>query len=250
MLLNDASVSPKRYIRLDAATHPPHPTAMTPGYDSGRLNLSFVSIATFGKYPYVPDWTSIDADVANLGAPFDFGTQWRPGARFGPRTIREASTLFAFGHAGAYDHEDDVTYLGGTTRIMDMGDADIIHTRTEASHANIEKGVRAAPAAGAVPVTLGGDHSINIPCVRAFNGQDPIQIIQIDAHLDFVRERHVVRNGHGNPMRRAAEQHHVVGLSQFLPSAVASSAWISWKSRRIPTAMGRRRFQPRRCSAT
>ncbi|MGO7815326.1 arginase family protein, partial [Rhizobium ruizarguesonis] len=77
--------------------------------------------------PYVENWDQIDADVAILGAPFDFGTQWLSGARFGPRSIREASTLFAFGHACAYDHEDDVTYLE-VVRIVDIGDADIIHT--------------------------------------------------------------------------------------------------------------------------
>ena len=81
------------------------------GYETGRLNLPFVGLCSFGKYPYQPDWSSIDADFAILGAPFDFGTQFRAGARFGPRGIREASTLFSFGHAGAYDHEDDVTYL-------------------------------------------------------------------------------------------------------------------------------------------
>ena len=81
------------------------------GYESGRLNLPFVGISTFGKSPLCLDWDSIKADVAVVGAPFDFGTQWRAGARFGPRAIREASTLFSFGHAGAYDHEDDVTYL-------------------------------------------------------------------------------------------------------------------------------------------
>ena len=75
-------------------------------YDTGRLNLPFVGISTFGKRPYVGDWSKIDADVAVLGAPFDFGTQFRAGARFGPRAVREASTLFSFGHAGAYDHED------------------------------------------------------------------------------------------------------------------------------------------------
>ena len=65
----------------------------------------------------------VDADAAVLGAPFDAGTQFRAGARFGPRAVREASTLFSFGHAGAYDHEDDVTYLPGSVRIVDMGDA-------------------------------------------------------------------------------------------------------------------------------
>lgn len=197
---------------------------MAHGYDSGRLNLPFTGIATFGKYDYQPDWTALAADVAILGAPFDFGTQWRPGARFGPRAIREASTLFSFGHAGAYDHEDGVTYLGPGTRIVDMGDADIIHTDTEASHANIEAGVRAILSQGALPVVLGGDHSVNIPCVRAFDGQGPIHIVQIDAHLDFVDERHGVRHGHGNPMRRAAEQDHVTGLTQLGIRNVSSTA--------------------------
>jgi len=194
------------------------------GYESGRLNLPFVGISTFGKRPYVEDWSQIDADVAVLGAPFDFGTQWRAGARFGPRAVREASTLFSFGHAGAYDHEDDATYLGGDVTIVDMGDADIIHTDTMKSHANIEAGVRAALAGGALPVVIGGDHSVNIPCINAFDGQGDIHIVQIDAHLDFVDERHGVRFGHGNPMRRAAEKRYVTGLTQLGIRNVSSTA--------------------------
>ena len=194
------------------------------GYEEGRLNLPFVGFATFGKKPTCEDWDAIDADVAILGAPFDFGTQYRSGARFGPRSIREASTLFSFGHAGAYDHEDDATYLGEDVRIVDMGDADIVHTDTEKSHANIEFGVRKALKAGALPVTLGGDHSINIPCIRAFDDQEPFHLIQIDAHLDFVDERHGVRHGHGNPMRRAAEKDYVTGLSQIGIRNVSSTA--------------------------
>ncbi len=192
-------------------------------YDSGRLDLPFVGISTFGKRPYQPDWTKIDADVAVLGAPFDFGTQWRPGARFGPRSIREASTLFSFGHGGAYDHDDGVTYLQDVD-IVDIGDADIIHTDTVKSHANIEKGVRAILERGALPVVLGGDHSINIPCINAFDNQGPIHLIQIDAHLDFVDERHGVRNGHGNPMRRAAEKPYITGLTQIGIRNVSSTA--------------------------
>jgi len=194
------------------------------GYDSGRLNLPFTGICTFGKKPYVEDWRRIDADVAILGAPFDFGTQWRPGARFGPRAVREASTLFAFGHAGAYDHEDDATYLGEDVRIVDIGDADIVHTDTIQSHANIRTGVQAILNAGALPVVIGGDHSVNIPCIDAFEGQGDIHVLQIDAHLDFVDERHGVRFGHGNPMRRAAEKDYVTGLTQLGIRNVSSTA--------------------------
>ncbi|MBX2835478.1 MAG: agmatinase [Gammaproteobacteria bacterium] len=198
---------------------------MAHGYDSGRLNLPFVGICTFGKYPYVQDWTAIDADVAILGAPYDFGCQYRSGARFGPRSVREASTLFSFGHAGAYDHEDDITYLSAeNTRIVDIGDADIVHTDTIKSHQNIETGVRHILSAGAIPVVIGGDHSVNIPCINAFDDQEPIHVVQIDAHLDFVDERHGVRFGHGNPMRRAAEKDYVTGLTQIGIRNVSSTA--------------------------
>jgi agmatinase len=196
---------------------------MTHGYETGRLNLPFTGICTFAKSPYEPDWSKIDADVAILGAPFDAGTQWRAGARFGPRSVRDASTLFSFGHAGAYDHEDDITYLEGV-RIVDMGDADIVHTDTLTSHANIRAGVEAALNAGALPVTIGGDHSINIPCIEAYEGHAPFHVLQIDAHLDFVDERHGVTRGHGNPMRRASEKAHVSGLTQIGIRNVSSTA--------------------------
>ncbi|MGI9372499.1 MAG: agmatinase [Hyphomicrobiales bacterium] len=205
---------------------------MAHGYEAGRLDLPFVGISTFGKSPYVEDWDAVASDIAVMGAPFDFGTQWRSGARFGPRAIREASTLFSFGHAGAYDHEDDAVYLGADVSMVDIGDADIVHTQTEMSHANIEFGVRKMLAGGALPVVLGGDHSINIPCVNAFDGNGPIHILQIDAHLDFVDERHGVRYGHGNPMRRAAEKDYVTGLTQVGIRNVSSTAREGYEAAR------------------
>ena len=198
---------------------------MNNNYDQGRLNLPFVGICTFGKYPYVENWDAINADVAVMGAPFDFGSQFRTGSRMGPRGIREASTLFSFGHAGAYDFEDDITYLpSDSTRIVDIGDADIIHTDTIKSHANIKFGVQKILAAKAIPVVMGGDHSINIPCIDAFENEDPIHVIQIDAHLDFVDERHGVMYGHGNPMKRASEKEYVSGLTQIGIRNVSSTA--------------------------
>ena len=132
------------------------------GYESGRLDLPFVGHATFAKASPCLDWESIDADVAVLGVPYDMGTQYRSGARMGPRAIREASTLFSFGHAGAYDHEEDV-------RITDIGDADMVHTNSDKSHANTEAAVRAILAKGAMPVILGGDHAILAPNIAAFS---------------------------------------------------------------------------------
>ena len=65
---------------------------------------------------------------------------------------------------------------------------------------------------------------MNIPCINAFDGQEPFYLVQIDAHLDFVDERHGVRYGHGNPMRRAAEKPYVTGLSQVGIRNVSSTA--------------------------
>ena len=170
-------------------------------YESGRLNLPFVGHCTFAKAPACTDWATLDADVAVLGVPNDMGTQWRSGARMGPRAIREASTLFSFGHGGAYDFERDVTYLTSEeVRIVDVGDADIVHTDMETSHANTDLAVRAILERGAMPVVLGGDHSVHAPVMQAFEGRGPLHIIHFDAHLDFVDERHGVRYGHGNPL--------------------------------------------------
>ena len=193
-------------------------------YKKGRLNLPFVGICTFGKYPYQPDWDKIEADIAILGAPFDCGSQWRSGSRMGPRGVREASTLYSFGHDGAYDHEDDIVYLKSDSTIIDIGDADIIHTDTLSSHSNIEYGVRKILSSNAIPIVIGGDHSVNIPCINAFSDSEPFHLIQIDAHLDFVDERHGVKYGHGNPMRRAAEKSYVSGLTQIGIRNVSSTA--------------------------
>ena len=205
-------------------------------YDTGRLNLPFVGISTFGKSPICLNWDKIEANVAVMGAPLDMGTQFRAGARFGPRAIREASTLFSFGHGDSYDHEDDVVYMtSDKVQMVDIGDADIVHTDQAKSLANIEYGVRKILAAGAVPVVLGGDHSVNIGCINAFSEQEPIHIVQLDAHLDFVDERHGVRNGHGSPMRRAADHKYVTGLSQIGIRNVSSTAKEGYETAR---AMG------------
>ncbi len=192
-----------------------------------------MGISTFGKRQYVSDWKNISADIAIIGAPFDSGTQFRSGARFGPRSVREASTLFSFGHAGAYDHEDDKVYLDSDVKIVDMGDADIVHTDTVKSHANIEFAVKCALKSGALPIIIGGDHSVNIPCINAFQGEKPFHILQIDAHLDFVDERHGVRFGHGNPMRRAAEKNYVSGLTQLGIRNVSSTAKEGYEQARL-----------------
>ncbi len=197
---------------------------MRNNYEAGRLNLPFVGHCTFAKAPACTDWDKIDADVAILGVPNDMGTQWRSGARFGPRGVREASTLFSFGHGGAYDFEDDKLYLApDQCRIVDVGDVDIIHTDMEKSHRNTCTAVRKILQSSVMPIIIGGDHSVHAPIIEAFAGQGPIHILHFDAHLDFVDERHGVRYGHGNALRRSSEWDHVVGMTQMGIRNVSSS---------------------------
>ncbi|MTI15085.1 agmatinase [Sansalvadorimonas verongulae] len=194
------------------------------GYEAGRLNLPFVGHCTFAKSEICTDWENIKADVAVLGVPNDMGTQWRSGARFGPRAVREASTLFSFGHSGAYDHESDTLYLTEEeVKIVDVGDADIVHTDMHQSHANTELAVSKILESGAMPVVIGGDHSITTPVLRAYKDKGPIHVIHFDAHLDFVDERHGVREGHGNPIRRASEMSNITGMTQMGIRNVSSS---------------------------
>jgi agmatinase len=179
-----------------------------------RLNLPFTGIATFAKVPFQPDLDQLDADVAIVGAPYDLGTQVRSGARFGPRGIRAASAIYGMRTVAYYDAEFDEVYLDGVS-IVDVGDADMIHARPEACLANVEETVRKIVERGAMPVTLGGDHSVPIPILRALHDRGPLVVVQIDAHLDFVDERFGVREGHGNVMRRIAEMDHVTAIAQI-----------------------------------
>jgi agmatinase len=180
-----------------------------------RLNLPFTGIPSFGRVPIVTDLDSIDADVAVIGFPFDLGTQYRSGARFGPKGIRDGSVLCIMSPESAYDHETDEDYFGPQWRIVDCGDIDMVHGDLEQCFDNARDAIRQIVARGAMPVTLGGDHSITIPILEALSDQGPFGIIQFDAHLDFVDERHGQKNGQGSPMRRASEMEHVTGMAQL-----------------------------------
>jgi agmatinase len=179
-----------------------------------RLNLPFTGIATFAKVPYHPDLDTLDADVAIVGAPYDMGTQVRSGARYGPRGIRNASAIYGMRSVKYYDSEFDEVYLDGVT-IVDVGDADMIHGRPDACLANIQATTEKILERGAMPVTLGGDHAVPIPILRAFKDHGPMCVVQIDAHLDFVDSRFGVTEGHGNVMRRILEMDHVTGIAQL-----------------------------------
>lgn len=166
----------------------------------------------------------LDADVAVLGVPYDMGIQYRSGTNQGPECIRAGSKLTAFTNDdGVYDPDRDEMFLDSRWRIVDCGDADIVHGDLEQSFRNIEGSVRKIVARGAMPVVMGGDHSITIPVVRALDSLGPVCVVQIDAHLDWCDERAGQRLGQGSPMRRISEMKHINGMAQVGIRGLGSS---------------------------
>src|SRR5699024_10302942 len=130
------------------------------------LNLPFTGISTFGKYPICDDiekLNEVDADVAVIGVPNDMGTQWKSGARMGPRAVREGSTLYSFSREGAMAMEMAIPYLGPDGKVLDGGEVETIKGATMQSHDNTKEKGRRAAQKGVRPVTIGGDHSITAP---------------------------------------------------------------------------------------
>lgn len=175
----------------------------------GKTNLAFTGIATFCRTPHVSSLNKVQADVAVLGIPFDEGVGYRPGTRFGPRSIREYSMRFPYfsrteGQTGYWDIEKRRWFLTETT-MVDCGDVDVVPLDMAHVHRQIEESVRGILQRGALPVSLGGDHSVTYPVVKAFNEHGTISLVQFDAHLDRRQEVGGVKYGHGSPIKRISQ---------------------------------------------
>jgi agmatinase len=197
-----------------------------------RLDLPFVGIPSFCGVPIVTNLASLDADVAIFGVPFDQATQYRAGARFGPRGIREGSSLVRVSPYDVYDPDRDEVYFGRRWKIVDCGDVDMVHGDLTTCHRNIQNAVSAIADRGALPVAMGGDHSVTIPLLEGLKNKGPFGIIQFDAHLDFVDHRHGQKFGQGSPMRRAAEMDHVTVMAQFGIRGSGSSSYEDFQDAR------------------
>lgn len=189
-----------------------------------RLNLPITGICSFGKYEICTDLDKLQADMAVLGVPYDLGVGFLSGARLGPRRIREASTQYARGDAGFYDFESDRQLLQAPIKIVDCGDVDVLQGDVAYCFDSIMYSVEKILEKGAVPIIMGGDHSITIPVVKAFKQLGkPIHIVQFDAHLDWKDQVAGQRYGNGSPMRRASELEHVEGMTQIGLRGIGSS---------------------------
>lgn len=172
-----------------------------------ELGLSSFGPATFAKSPLVTVDQEWSADIALLGVPFDQGAGFRSGTRWGSKAIRDMSVRFcsitAEGQPGYWDLRSRRDKA--ICSLVDCGDVDIVPLLWEQDFALITESVRAIRQHKALPFTMGGDHSITFPVVRAFEGSTPITVVHFDAHIDYRDEVMGVRFGHGNVLRRVRE---------------------------------------------
>lgn len=159
----------------------------------------FAQPATFMRLPHQVDLSGVD--VAILGVPFDSGTSYRSGARLGPREIRAQSSLIRpysiFQKISPFESLD----------IVDAGDVDAPPVGIEKAYEAIEAAVRRILGSGAIPMIVGGDHSITLPVLRGIVAtHGPVSLIQFDAHIDTWGDYFGGRYFHGSPFRCALEE--------------------------------------------
>ena len=175
------------------STHEPQ------GPVDASLTPRYAGIATFAKLPRIEDVP--EARVAVVGIPFDTGVSYRPGARFGPSHVREASRLLR-----PYNPAQDIAPFT-VQQVVDAGDI-------VANPFNLEEAVNQIDAAATELgervekiVTVGGDHTIALPLLRAINKKHgPVAVLHFDAHLDTWDTYFSAPMTHGTPFRRASEE--------------------------------------------
>ena len=182
-----------------------------------KLNRPFVGIPSFLRARIETDLDALDADIAVYGVPFDEGSPFLAGSRMGPRSIREHSLRFAASDAGFHDPETGRTYLAHemTNRtIADVGDVDVWPTDVKSTFDNATDLTRAVLARGALPVVLGGDHSVTYPIVRGYEDEEPLHVIHFDAHIDYAPFIHDLRFTNTHTFRHITPMRHVLSLAQ------------------------------------
>ena len=173
---------------------------------------TYVGPSTFMGLPWVTDPAELrrrNVDIAIIGAPFDDAVSHRSGARFGPRAIREAQ--YTSGSINSLQLDVEAFDL---LTVVDAGDANIVPAWIERGHAMIYRKVLEVAETGAIPIILGGDHSITWPAATAVSEvrrPGSIGIVHFDAHADTANETYGVLASHGTPMRRLVESGAVLG---------------------------------------
>lgn len=159
----------------------------------------FAGHATFARLPRAEDVGSFD--IAVVGAPFDSGVTYRPGARFGPSYVRQGSRLLR-----PYNPALDVQPFRGR-QVVDAGDIAVNPFHIDEAIEQLQVGLREVVGAGRQVVTIGGDHTIALPALRVMNEvHGPVALVHFDAHLDTWDTYFGAPYTHGTPFRRAWEE--------------------------------------------
>ena len=177
---------------------------MSEGATGRHGELTFTGPATFFKAPLLGQDGS-GWDIGLLGVPYDFAVGFRPGARFAPAEVRQASGRFALPPAGFYDAAADRYRLRGA-RLVDAGDVDPAQLDTTESLLRITRAARQLRRRVSLPLFVGGDHSVSLPLLEAFDDVPDLNIVQLDAHLDFSDSRNQTALSNSSPFRRASER--------------------------------------------
>lgn len=159
----------------------------------------FAGPATFARLPRIDEVS--DVDVAVVGVPFDAGVSYRPGARFGPAHVRESSRLLR-----PYNPAADVSPFA-LQQVVDAGDMVANPFDIAEAIAQVEAGARELLERSRRVVTIGGDHTVALPLLRAVHAQHgPVAVVHFDAHLDTWDTYFGAPYTHGTPFRRASEE--------------------------------------------
>jgi agmatinase len=163
------------------------------------VNPRYSGIATFARLPRIEDVPA--ADIAVVGVPFDSGVSYRPGTRFGPSHVRESSRLLR-----PYNPAQDVSPFA-QAQVVDAGDIPVNPFDISEAVAEIDRAATALGERVRRIVTVGGDHTIALPLLRAINRKHgPVAVLHFDAHLDTRDTYFGAPVTHGTPFRRASEE--------------------------------------------
>ena len=189
-----------------------------PELHDDELHPSYIGIPTYLGTPFAingKELKSMNADIAIIGAPVDMGVVGRPGARYGPRAIRQADYWPKPAKLSNLYHLNLEVFPLKEMNVVDFGDANCPPSSLEKSHEAIEKKVTEALDADAIPIVLGGDHSITLPSATAVAkkyGYGNVGMVHFDAHADTRESSYGdVLIGHGSPMRRLIESGAIPG---------------------------------------
>ncbi|MGF1500645.1 MAG: agmatinase [Paracoccaceae bacterium] len=206
-VLRDAAglqtAAPPRSLAPDTEGQPMTDTSETPppGRDDPQQRPRYTGPASFFRLPYREDFETEPPEIGLVGVPYDGGVTNRPGARHGPREVRNQSSLIR--------RENPATGARpfAKARVADIGDVWVERPfDLSSAHREIEAGFRRIHAAGIRPLTCGGDHSISLPILRAIARDGPLGMVHIDAHSDTGGDYLGSRFHHGAPFSRAVEE--------------------------------------------